>query len=133
MLSSSKFTRQAGRGEVLAGVHAAVRSRGRTPSYPGDMRVVCQVSSVVSDSCNHMDCSLQGSSTHDFSGKNTGTGCHLQGIFPTQGPNPGLPHCRWILYQLSHREAQEYWKIHWRRDRLPRSTSILVLPLWLSR
>ena len=26
----------------------------------------------------------------------------LQGIFPTQGSNPGLPHCRWILYQLSH-------------------------------
>ena len=27
----------------------------------------------------------------------------LQGIFPTQGSNPGLPHCRWILYQLSHK------------------------------
>ena len=27
----------------------------------------------------------------------------LQGIFPTQGSNPGLPHCGWILYQLSHR------------------------------
>ena len=26
----------------------------------------------------------------------------LQGIFPTQGLNPGLPRCRWILYQLSH-------------------------------
>ena len=26
-----------------------------------------------------------------------------QGIFPTQGSNPGLLHCRWILYQLSHR------------------------------
>ena len=30
--------------------------------------------------------------------------CHalLQGIFPTQGLNPDLPHCRWILYHLSH-------------------------------
>ena len=27
----------------------------------------------------------------------------LQGIFPTQGSNPGFPHCRWILYQLSHK------------------------------
>ena len=27
----------------------------------------------------------------------------LQGIFPTWGLNPGLPHCRWILYQLSHK------------------------------
>ena len=31
----------------------------------------------------------------DSPGKNTGVGCHflLQGIFPTQGSNPGLPHC----------------------------------------
>ena len=37
-------------------------------------------------------------------GQNTGLGSHslLQGIFPNQGSNPGLPHCRWILYQLSH-------------------------------
>ena len=26
----------------------------------------------------------------------------LQGIFPTQESNPGLPHCRWILYSLNH-------------------------------
>ena len=26
-----------------------------------------------------------------------------RGIFPTQGSNPGLPHCRWILYQLNHK------------------------------
>ena len=40
----------------------------------------------------------------DFPGKNTGVGCHflLQGIFPTQGLNPGLPHCRQMLYPLSH-------------------------------
>ena len=40
------------------------------------------------------------SSVHgDSPGKNTGVDCHffLQGIFPTQGLNPGLPHCRWIL------------------------------------
>ena len=36
-------------------------------------------------------------------GKNTGVGCHflLQGIFSTQGRNPGL-HCRRILYWLRH-------------------------------
>ena len=41
----------------------------------------------------------------DSSGKNTGVGCHdlLQGIFPTLGLNPDLPHGRWILY-------------HWRRQ-----------------
>ena len=38
-------------------------------------------------------------------GKNTGVGSLslLQGIFPTQGSNPGLPPCRQILYQLSHK------------------------------
>ena len=38
-------------------------------------------------------------------GQNTGVGSHslLQGIFPTQGSNPCLPHCRQILYQLSHK------------------------------
>ena len=37
-------------------------------------------------------------------GQNAGLGsCSLlQGIFPNQGSNLGLPHCRWILYQLSH-------------------------------
>ena len=37
-------------------------------------------------------------------GQNTGVGSHslLQGLFPTQGSNPGLPHCRRILHQLSH-------------------------------
>ena len=29
----------------------------------------------------------------------------LQGIFPTQESNPGLQHCRWILYQLSHKRS----------------------------
>ena len=40
----------------------------------------------------------------DFLGKSTGVGCHslLQGIFLTQGLNPGLPHCRQMLYYLSH-------------------------------
>ena len=40
----------------------------------------------------------------DSPGQNTGVGSLtlLQGIFPTQGSNLGLPHCRRILYQLSH-------------------------------
>ena len=41
----------------------------------------------------------------NFPGKNTGVGSLslLQGIFPTWGSNPGLPYCRRILYQLSHK------------------------------
>ena len=52
-----------------------------------------------------MDCSPSGSSVHgDSPVKNTGAGCHtlLQGIFPRLGSNPGLLHCRRILYRLSH-------------------------------
>ena len=43
-------------------------------------------------------------------GQNTGVGCHalLQGIFATQGSNPGLLHCRQSLYQLSHKESS-WW------------------------
>ena len=60
---------------------------------------------LVTQSYDPMDCSTPGPSIHgDYPGKNTGVGCHalLQGIFSTQGPNPGLPHCRQILYHLSH-------------------------------
>ena len=41
-------------------------------------------------------------------GQNTEVGSLslLQGIFPTQGSNPGLPHCRQILYQLSHKGSR---------------------------
>ena len=44
----------------------------------------------------------------DFLSKNTGVGCHflLQGVFLTQGSNPGLPHCRQTLYRLSHQGSE---------------------------
>ena len=32
-------------------------------------------------------------------------------IFPTQGSNPGLLHCRWVLYQLSHKEREWLFRI----------------------
>ena len=55
--------------------------------------------------CDLMDGRLPGSQDPwGFPGKNTGVGCHflLQGIFPTQGSNLGLLHCRQTLYCLSH-------------------------------
>ena len=67
--------------------------------------LLCLVAQSCLILCDPMDCSPPGSSVHgDSPGKNTGVDCHalLQGIFPTQGLNPGLPHCRWILYHLSH-------------------------------
>ena len=72
---------------------------------------MCAVLRLVGQSCptlcDPMDCSLLGSSVHgDSPRKNTGVGnCSpLQGMFPTQGSNPGLLHCKQILYQLSHQE-----------------------------
>ena len=43
----------------------------------------------------------------NFSGGNTGEDSLslLQGIFPTQGSNPDLPHCRWIFASWATREA----------------------------
>ena len=65
---------------------------------------VCLVTQSCPTFYDRMDCSPPGSSVHgDSAGQNTGVGCHvlLQRIFPTQSSNPGLPHCRQILYHLS--------------------------------
>ena len=59
--------------------------------------------------CEPMNCSPWNSP-----GQNTGVGSLslLQGIFPTQGSNLSLPHCGWILYQLSHKgNASNAWAL----------------------
>ena len=69
----------------------------------GYVKVKSESRSVVSDSLwPHGLYSLWNSP-----GQNTGVGSLflLQGIFPTQGLNPGLPHCRRVLYQLSHKRS----------------------------
>ena len=69
---------------------------------------MCFIAESCQTLCEPMDCNSPGSSVHEDSpGKNTGVGCHalLQGIFPTQGSNPGLPHCRHILYHLSQHRS----------------------------
>ena len=58
-----------------------------------------------------MDCSLtRFLRPWDFPGKDTGVGCHflIQEIFPTQGLNLGLLHCRPTLYCLSHQGSPPY-------------------------
>ena len=79
-------------------------------SYQGSIRVWVRVS------CSGMPNSLQPHRLQptrllcpwDFPGKTAGVGCHflLQGIFPTQGSNLGLPHCRQIFYRLSYKGSQ---------------------------
>ena len=71
----------------------------------GVCAMLCLVSQSCLTLCNLMDCSPPGSSVHgDSPGNNTGVHCHalFQGIFPTQGLNLGLPHCRQILYHPGH-------------------------------
>ena len=67
-------------------------------SYDWHMKV--KVAQSCPTICDPMDYSPWNSS-----GQNTGVGSLslLQGFSPTQGSNPGLPHCRWILYQISHK------------------------------
>ena len=69
----------------------------------------CAVLCLVTQSCltlfNPMDCGPPAFFVRgDSSGKNTqvGSPALLQGIFPIQGSNPGLLHCRQTLYHLSH-------------------------------
>ena len=52
--------------------------------------------------CNPMDYTVWNSP-----GQNTGVGSLslLQGLFPTQGSNPGFLHCMWILFQLSYQRS----------------------------
>ena len=63
-----------------------------------------------SEGCSAVSSSLQLHGLYspwNSPGQNTGVGSLslLQGIFPTRGLNPGLPHCGQILYQLSHKES----------------------------
>ena len=68
------------------------------------------VHALLSESCSVMSNSLWPHgpySTWNSQGQNTpGQISFLQGIFPTQGSNPGLPHRRQILYQLSCKRSQ---------------------------
>ena len=73
---------------------------GKTfPDFPsGKLKV--KITQLCPTLCDLMDCCLWNSAD-----QNTGVGSLslLQGIVPTQGLNPGLSHCRWILCQLSHK------------------------------
>ena len=67
------------------------------PAYLTSMQSEGEVSQSCPTLCNPVDCRLL--HLWDFPGKNTGVGYHflLQGIFPTQGSNLGLPHRRQTL------------------------------------
>ena len=84
----------------------------RSPiSSPGEISPRLDILKSESESCSVISDSLQRHglwSPWNSPGQNTGEGSLslLQGIFPTQGSNPGFPHCRQMLYQLSHKGSQ---------------------------
>ena len=86
----------------------------------------CLVAQSCPTLCDLVDCSPPGSFVHgDSPGKNTGVDCHalLQEIFLIQGSKPGLPHCRQILYCLSHLLMETKYHIlplWWRQERRDR-------------
>ena len=80
------------------------------------LTVLCLVDLLCPTLNDPMDCSPPGSSAHgDSPGKNAGVGCHtlLHGIFPTEGSNPGLLHCKQILYHLNHQCSFDYMDLCW--------------------
>ena len=64
----------------------------------------------------------------DFPSKNIGVSCHflLHGIFPTQGSNMGLLHCRQIVYQLSYKGSP--WKKSYDQPRQHIKKQDITLP-----
>ena len=91
------------RGGSWATVHGVTKESDVTEGQNNKLCAVLVLSRVRL--CDPMNYSLPGSSAQGNSPpKNIGVGCHalLQGIFQTQESNPGLPHCRRILYHLSH-------------------------------
>ena len=80
----------------------------RQGNRPGEIKCMCVSCSVVSNSLQpHGAQSTRLLCPWDFPGKNTGVSCHflLQGIFLTQGSNPGLRLCRQTLHHLSHQRS----------------------------
>ena len=72
---------------------------------------ISKVSQSCLTLCDHMDCSLPGPSIHEFSRQKYWSALTFpsQGIFMTQGLNPGLPYCGQILYHLSHQGSPHGW------------------------
>ena len=86
-----------------------------SPALAGRFFITSTTWESGSESCSVVSDSLRSHGLYspwNSPGQSTGVGSlsHLQGIFPTQGSNPGLLHYRWILYQLSHKGSPRILK-----------------------
>ena len=90
------------------GCHALLQGRESHLNVNGTSQVALVVKNLPANARDKRDVgSIPGGLAWDSPSKNTGLGSHffLQGIFLTQGLNPGLLHCRQISYHLSHQAS----------------------------
>ena len=116
-LSLHRMHERKGDGKRRAGKERGekdLRRKDERREYGEDKHSVC-LCEYVSQSLSHIrlyvtlwTIALQAPLSVEISCKNTGVGSQsiLQEIFPTQGSNSGLLHCRQILYRLSHQGSQ---------------------------
>ena len=81
--------------------------------------------SVVSDSLRHHGLYSPWISLGQKSGVDSLS--LLQWIFPTQGLNPGLPQCRQVLYQLSHKGSPRIYYFSYFEDEVTGGTEKLII------
>ena len=96
------YTRKFGK---LSSGHRTARSQF---SFQSQRRAMPKKAQTTAQNCTHFICSLWPHGLYspwNSPGQNTGVDSLslLQGIFPTQGSNPGPPHCRKFIYQLRDR------------------------------
>ena len=103
---------------IVATGLATFQSQRKAMSKNSNYHTIVLISHVASESesCSVVSNSLWAHELYspwNSPGQNTEVGSLslLQGIFPTQGLNPGLPHCRRILYQLSHKGSPTCSKV----------------------
>ena len=95
---------------------ATFQSQRKAMSKNSNYHTIELISHVASESHSVVSNSLWAHELYspwNSLGQNTGVSrlSLLQGIFPTQGSNPGLPHCRRILSQLSHKGSPTCSKV----------------------
>ena len=95
-------------GDFTVGARSALAVELRSCKLPGKAKAVA--APLGPAPCDPWTVAARALCPCDSPGKNTGVGCHslLQGLFPTQELNPGLLHCRQLLYHLNHQGSPKF-------------------------
>ena len=120
-----------------AAIHGVAKSQTRLSDWTElNWTDACLVAQLCPTLYNPMDCSPPSSFIHgDSPGKNTGISCHahLQGIFPTQESNPGLPVAYYGTYFISSKSVgQPGSPLSWGSMGIIRGSRCTTTSKWLS-